>query len=154
MKRMLLILGLVVCLAGCGGDVGGRWEDFVYEGTEIAMGAAGAEVLGALGEAKSVNESPSCAFEGVDRTYYYGSFYLTTCPGKKGEVISGLWFADDTVATPEGIRIGSSREDVEKAYGTGGFNGVNAWYLTGKQGKLTVILIDGVVGSVQYEAVF
>lgn len=153
MKKIIVFLILTLCLTGCGADKGSRWEAFRHEDIEIAMHAPAADILEALGEPKTVTESPSCAFEGVDKTYYFGSFYLTTYPGKDGERVSGLWFADDAAATPEGIAIGSTREAVETAYGTDGFNGVNAYYLTKDNSKLTIILIDGVVGSVQYEAV-
>lgn len=153
-KRILVIACLALCLAGCGAKPGETMSPFVHEGMEISMHAPAAELLSALGEPKNYTESPSCAFEGLDKTYYFGSFYLSTYPDKDGDRISGLWFADDGVSTPEGIAIGSTREEVEAAYGTEAFNGTNAWYLKKDDCKLTIILIEDRVGSVQYEAVF
>lgn len=154
MRKLTVILCFMLCLTGCGAKPGETLSPFVYEKMEISMHAPAEDILTALGEPKNYTESPSCAFEGLDKTYYFGSFYLSTYPAKDGDRISGLWFADDGVSTPEGIAIGSAREEVEAAYGTEAFNGTNAWYLTAGDSKLTIILIEDKVGSVQYEAVF
>lgn len=89
---------------------------FLYNGTEIPMGVEAAPILEALGEPKSYTEAPSCLFEGTDKTYCYGGFYLTTSPSPEGEWIQSLWFADDSVQTPEGITIGDEVSEVEQAY--------------------------------------
>ncbi|MBQ8833486.1 MAG: hypothetical protein IJ001_12665 [Oscillospiraceae bacterium] len=152
-KWIFFVLCFSIFLSGCGNSAGKDYV-FAYEGTEIPMHAPAEGILTALGEPVNYTETPSCAFEGLDKTYYFGGFYLTTYPGDKGDCVSGLWFADDSVTTPEGIRIGSTQAEVEAAYGTGGFNGTNAYFLTGEGMKLSIILINGTVGSVQYEAVF
>ena len=54
---------------------------------------------------------------------------------------------------PSGVYIGASQEEVEKAYGTDGFNGSNAYIMKGVTSTLTIILEDGVVSSIQYDAV-
>lgn len=61
-------------------------------------------LVAALGELRSCTESPGCAFEGVDRIYYYGGFYLSTSQMDGTQCIQCLWFADDTVATEAGGR--------------------------------------------------
>lgn len=160
MKKLLtvaLILSLVFCGAGCGAaeaktDESG-WS-FSYNGTRIEMKADAAPILSALGEPKSYTEETSCAFEGLDKTYYYGSFYMTTYPMDGKDYVYSLWFADDSVATEEGIRIGSTRAEVETVCGAESFDGSNAFVLTRGETKMTIILTDGLVSSVQYEAVF
>ena len=57
------------------------------------------------------------------------------------------------VETEEGIYIGASQADVEKAYGAENFNGKNAFVVTSGDCTLTVILENGVVNSIQYNAV-
>ncbi len=127
---------------------------FTVGGTKITMKANAAPILAALGEPKSYTEETSCAFTGLDKTYYFGSFYLTTYPQGNQDHIFSAWFADDTVTTAEGIYIGSTQAAVEAAYGKDGYNGVNAYILNQGETKLTIILTDGVVSSIVYDAVF
>lgn len=123
---------------------------FHYNGTEIALHASAEPIVEALGEPKKYTESASCAFKGLDKTYFYGSFYMDTYPVDGKDYVYGWWFADDSVATEEGIYIGSSQTDVEAAYGADTFNGTNAYIITRDGGTLTVIVEDGVVSSIQY----
>ena len=127
---------------------------FGYNGTQIPMKAEAQPILEALGEPKSYTETASCAFVGLDKTYFYGSFYLTTCPIEDKDYIYGLWLVDDTVTTAEGLYIGASQADVERIYGTEGYNGSNGYILTKGACRLTIILEEGLVSSIQYDAVF
>lgn len=173
MKRILcLILALftVLCFAACGGsttptpDNGGSQSSntpvaatdgyvFNYNGTKIAMHADAAPIIAALGEPKSCTEEASCAFTGLDKTYFYGSFYIQTYPVGDKDYVFGVWFADDSVTTDEGVYVGMTQADVEAAYGAESFNGTNAYVMTKGKSTLTVILTDGAVSSIQYDAV-
>lgn len=126
---------------------------FTYKGTDIVMNAPAANIIAALGEPKSYTEENSCAFIGMDKTYFFGSFYLQTYPMDEVDYIYCLWIVDDSVETPEGIYIGASQADVEAAYGTESYNGTNAYVITGENSRLTIILDNGVVSSIQYDAV-
>lgn len=122
----------------------------VYNGTEIKLHAPAAPIVEALGEPKKYTESASCAFDGLDKTYYYGSFYLDTYPQGEEDFVYGWWFADDSLATAEGIYIGASQAAVEAAYGADTFNGNNAYTVKQEDGMLTIILEEGIVTSIQY----
>ena len=126
---------------------------FNYNGTKIAMHAEAAPVVAALGEPKTYTEEASCAFTGLDKTYFYGNFYIQTYPIGEKDYIFGVWFADDSVSTDEGVYVGMAQADVEAAYGAESFNGSNAYIMTKGKSTLTVIIKDGVVSSVQYDAV-
>ena len=126
---------------------------FSYNGVEIAMNANAADILAQLGEPKTYTEETSCAFTGLDKTYYFGSFYLQTYPVEDQDYVYCVWLVDDSVTTNEGIYIGATQAEVENAYGTEGFNGSNAYIMVMGDCKLTVILKDGVVSSIQYDAV-
>ena len=123
---------------------------FTYKGTKICMHAPAAPIIAALGEPKTYTEQASCAFEGLDKTYYYGSFYMDTYPVGDQDYVYGWWFVDDSVATEEGIYIGAAQADVEKAYGADAFNGSNAYIIADRVGTLTIILEEGKVSSIQY----
>ena len=159
MKRIsvfLLTAVLLFSMAGCGVTEPSQQEEnfsFTYNGTKIMLDAQAAPILDALGEPRSYTEEPSCAFDGMDKTYYYGSFYLSTYPLDGKDCIYNLWFADDTVATEEGIRIGSTQSQVEEAYGRDCFNGTNSFVLTRGQSRLVILMEDGNVSSIRYEVI-
>lgn len=159
MKRISLFLLaaiMLLSLAGCGSaDIDPQEENFsfTYNGTKITLGAEAAPIIDALGEPRSYTEEPSCAFDGMDKTYYYGSFYLSTYPQDGKDYVYNLWFADDGVATEEGIRIGSSQSQVEAAYGKDCFNGTNSFVLTKGRSRLVILMEDGKVSSIRYEVI-
>ena len=173
MKKILslaLCLVLALSMAACGGSpaettapaISGdlapvtpdasSWK-YTVNGTDILMHAPAAPVLEALGEPVSYTEEASCAFTGLDKTYFYGGFYLQTYPLGDADYIYSLWLIDDSSSTPEGIYIGSSKADVEAAYGAEGFNGSNAYVMTGTTSTLTIILDGETVTSIQYDAI-
>ena len=173
MKKILaliLALTMVFALAACGGETApetnapaageatpvtpdaSSWK-YTVQGVDIQMHADAAPVLEALGEPVSYTEEASCAFTGLDKTYNYGGFFLNTYPIGEKDYIYSVCLMDDSSTTPEGIYIGASQAEVEAAYGTEGFNGSNAYILTGTTSTLTIILTDGVVSSIQYDAV-
>lgn len=157
MKQISLFLLAAIMLfglAGCGATGTDPKEEnfsFTYNGTKITLGAEAAPIIDALGEPRSYTEEQSCAFDGMDKTYYYGSFYLSTCSVDGKDYVYSLWFADDTVATPEGIRIGSTGAQAEAAYGRESLNGANAWVLTEGKSTLSILLTDGAVSALRYD---
>ena len=172
MKKILalvLALAMTLTLAACGGDTtpettapatqnppatpdASSWK-YTVQGVDIMMHANAAPILKALGDPVNFTEEASCAFTGLDKTYYYGGFYLQTYPMGEEDFVYSVWLVDDSSTTPEGIYIGASQAEVEAAYGTEGFNGSNAYVMTGTTSTLTIILTDGVVSSIQYDAV-
>ncbi|MBE6950522.1 MAG: hypothetical protein E7451_04205 [Ruminococcaceae bacterium] len=168
---LILALTMVCGLAACGGEKpaettapvsGGAqapitpdassWK-YTVRGVDVMMNAEAAPVLEALGEPVSFTEEASCAFEGLDKTYNYGGFFLQTYPLGDADYIYSVWLMDDSSTTPEGIYIGATQAEVEAAYGADAFNGSNAYILTGTTSTLTIILADGVVSSIQYDAI-
>ncbi len=125
---------------------------FTYKGTAIPMHGSAESIVAALGEPTSYTEEPSCAFDGMDKTYYYGSFYLQTYPLNGGDFVYSLWFMDDTISTAENIYIGATQAQVEAAYGTDCYNGSNAFILTKGASTLTILMENGAVSSIIYDA--
>lgn len=176
---LMLALAMVCTLAACGGDSAQPTEAitsisaateapaqeteapaetgdvyaFSYKGTRITMNEDTAPILEALGESKNYTEEESCAFEGLHKTYYYGSFYLQTYPDGETDRVYTLWLADDSVSTEEGIYIGATQQQVEDAYGAENYNGMNAFVMTSGDSTLTVSIENGTVSSIQYTAI-
>ena len=155
--RLFLLAALMLfSLAGCGFTDIDPQEDnfsFTYNGIKIMLGAEAAPIIDALGEPRSYTEEPSCAFDGMDKTYYYGSFYLSTYPLDGKDYMYSIWFADDSVSTNDGVRIGTTEAQVEAIYGADCFNGTNAYTQSQSNTKLTILLEDGIVNSIHYELI-
>ena len=158
MKKLsaFLLVFVLLGVAGCGPAGPAAQDDpfaFTYNGCQIALNADAAPVIAALGEPLNYTEEASCAFDGLDKTYGYGSFYLSTYPLDGNDHVYSIWFADDGVSTEEGIRLGDSQAEVESAYGTECFNGTNVYSLVKGESRLTILLTEGKVSSIQYEAI-
>lgn len=90
---------------------------FEHKGVKIGMDMEAAPIIAALGEPASYFEAPSCAFEGLDKTYSYGSFELDTYEQNGKDYISGIFFCDDLIETPEGVCLFETKADMIAAYG-------------------------------------
>lgn len=127
---------------------------FTFKGTTINVKDEAAPILEALGECKNYTEETSCAFDGLDKSYTFTSFILTTYPEGEKDRVNSITLLDDTVSTAEGICIGDAQDKVESVYGADAFNGVNAYIVSEGDAQLTIILESGKVSSIQYVALF
>lgn len=151
----LAALTLVLCFAACGGKSSS--SDLVYKtasGVTVAIGADADPVIEQLGGWASMNYTESCGgFQGKDYIYTYKGFRVSTTPAKDGQIICKIELTDDSVKTPEGLYIGMSRADAEKAMK--GFAvetvGDNLVYTVGGT-KLQVVFRDGSVSGIIYAA--
>ena len=174
-KKLLalaLALGLTLSLTACGGgndtpaggentapqesaQAGGEntADTFVFttaDGKEVAVNADMADVLAELGEEQSYFEAESCAFEGLDKTYTYPGFVITTRPDSEKDYVNSIRLTDDTVTTGEGVYIGSTEADVTTAYGESTSDTEGMLSYTAGDVALNFILEDGVVTSIEY----
>ena len=104
---------------------------FTYNGTQIRMNAPADDIIAALGDGYTYFEAPSCAYEGMDKVYTY----------------------NDTVATAEGIRIGSTEDDVRAAYGEDGTPGTSGIEYTMGDSFISFIFENGQVTAITYTAI-
>ena len=152
---ILAAMTLCLCFAACSGGGSASKLDFKSpSGTVIAMGADAEPVKEALGSPIMINSSPSCGgFEGMDYIYTYKGFRVSTTPAKDGDVICKVELTDDSVKTPQGLYIGMSRTDAEKAMK--GFTsesvGDNLVYTSGAT-KLQVIFRSDAVSGIVFVA--
>ncbi len=90
---------------------------FTNSGVAMTPDMDFAPVLASLGEPQHYYEVKSCAFEGMDKIYTYGSFEITTYPDGSIDRISYINFKDDTVTTDEGVYLSMSKDKVIEIYG-------------------------------------
>ncbi len=126
----IIALGAVSCNVG-GTDITLPPEDstsqtpvssdvftFIYKNTAVVPHAKMSELAAGLGDPLSYLESESCLYQGLDKDYTYPGFKLRTYPEEGIDYVLNVMFTDDSVATPEGIMLGSTREEVITAYGS------------------------------------
>lgn len=135
--------------SGGAGSASGGYE-FTKGGVTVAMNAPAADLVEKLGK-YSYFESASCAFNGLDKQYDYGSFVLTTYPIDEVDYVNSIEIKDDLVKTTEGVAIGASEDDVKAAYGDPANAG--EYMYTKGDSKLLFVIKDGKVSSIQYQAV-
>ena len=100
---------------------GTKGYKFTYKKATVYMGGAAKNFIKKAGKPKKKKACKSCAYNGKDRTYKYADFILYTYSNsdKGAEYVNGITFLTKNVSTKEGIHIGSSFDDVKKAYGKG-----------------------------------
>lgn len=167
---ILLSLAALVSLAACGGNSAGNTPNsggdpagggssapakgaafsFAANGIEITINENMADALDALGEPQSYFEAESCAFEGLDKTYTYAGFVITTYPDGERDFINSIRLTDDSASTKEGMYIGCTAGQVQAVYGDAGDDHVGALSYTNGDTTLNFILENDVVISIEY----
>ncbi len=116
----------------------------------VAVNAEAAPILQALGAWLDYAESPSCAFEGMDKIYTYQGFELETYCLDGTDYIASIRLLDDSVKTTEGIAIGSTKEAVTDVYGSPDEQTDTAFTYQSGDMKLQFLFRDGSVSDIQY----
>lgn len=152
-KTACLLLSVLMALSLCA-CVDPVTEKVTYaaavEGVRIAVDDPAEPVLSALGEWSSYDESPSCAFEGLDKIYGYGSFEIQTYTKDGKDYIRAIYLIDDGCRTQRDIAIGDTAEAVKEAYGTPTRESEGSLQYAGEGMTLTFLLRDGIVTNIQY----
>lgn len=126
---------------------------FVSNGTTVTPHAKMADLLAGLGATIAYEESASCKYQGLDKDYTYAGFKIRTYPVDGIDYVLNICFVDDSVETPEGIMLGSAREDVIAAFGTSYTEiGGNMIFIKGKT-EIRFRFSDNSVNAIEYWAV-
>ena len=113
---------------------------FTFEGVELTPGQA--FDTAALPEANSVYQVPSCAIEGTDNVYNYGTIEVTAFDDGSGEVIYSVYIMDANTPTNEGLYIGDNLDRVISVYGED-YTQVGSQITYQKGDTLLVIILGG-----------
>lgn len=157
MKKILIYLllaAMVLSFCACQNNNPSEEEEktytFTYGNTKIAIDADVAPILAALGEWRDYAQGPSCGFPGLEKLYVYGGFEINTYPQGEKDFVYMIRLYDDTVATEEGIRIGSTKEAVIEAYGTPDKQDETLLQYDTNKMFLQFLLSDGIVTTIYY----
>ena len=122
---------------------------FTYEGMNIEIGKEFTREK--YGEEKSYSEIQSCAFDGLDKTYTYDHYEITTYPAEnEKENILSVYFLDETIATNEGVSIGDSYDKMIETYSEDFENHENSYTYRKGETLLNFIVENETITSIEY----
>lgn len=95
----------------------------IVKGRRVAIDDSVSRTLSALGDGYTLEEAESCAYNGMDKSFTYelsdGIVQIATVPsGAKRDNICELFVTTPSIATAQGVTVGMTASDMEKAYGT------------------------------------
>ena len=152
MLSMLLVCALVLGACVIRTDAASGYS-FKYKGVSITIGSDATKFLKKAGKPKSVTKQKSCAYNGMDRTYTYSYFKITTYSNTDNgtEYINSITLTSKKVSTKEGIKIGSTEKQVKKKYKKA-TESHGVYTATKGKTKLIITVSDGKVTAIQYIA--
>ena len=177
MKKLMIVLAIMLLMVGCSKEqttpdtndngstetnepsdtsddvVAVEGYSYVYNSVNIPMSVDAAPVIEALGEPVDQFEAASCAFQGLDKIFYYNGFELGTYPAGDKDMVSYVNFLDDSITTEKGIYIGSTAAEVIAAYGDEYTENSGSYVYHMGETKLTFIMEEDTVTSITYAAV-
>ena len=130
-------------------------ETFIFKDgeKEIKLGEEFSKEALGLGEEKNYSEIASCAFEGLDKTYTYENYEITTFPDGDKDKVYTIYFLNDQISTTEGVKISDDKEKMISTYGEEYETQGNQYKY--KKGKTNIefIVENDVITSIQYSYV-
>lgn len=128
----MLCAGLTACKADGSGGYGSLAADntlqaslndvgsfiFSYNGIDMKPGNVISQYIDSLGVPDGgYYEAKSCAFDGMDKFWYYDSFTLQAYQKNGEDLLYSVTFMDDTVKTERGLKLGDSKYKMLAEYG-------------------------------------
>lgn len=126
---------------------------FAYNGVTVPMNVEASPIVEKLGDPMEYFEAASCAFQGLDKIFYYSGFEISTYPNDGVDYISAVDIVDDSVSTPEGITIGSSLADIKAAYGENYTEESGLYTYVKGETKLTILVENDAAAAITYLAI-
>ncbi|MEX1308384.1 MAG: hypothetical protein AB1Z19_07645 [Eubacteriales bacterium] len=118
-RLALLVIMFVVMLSACAAKSGLTEDDLVfqYDGGSFALNSDASKLVDALGDDYTFSEAVSCAYTGMDKVYQYDGIMVFTYPLDDIDHIDEIYITSDAYSTAKGITVGSTLQDIQKAYG-------------------------------------
>lgn len=150
MKKIFWAIVLIMLISGCTQKTAEVEYSFEINGLEVTMGEIAEGFLSKTGTPKEQYSAPSCAFDGDDTVYDFGSYQITTYLTNGKEIFTGVYLLDDTVSTKEGIKIGSKLSEMLSVYGDEYQESYGAYTYSFGLTDLSFVIIDDVITSISY----
>ena len=150
----IMVILLLATLSACGeaasktenSEPTTKVEGFAYTFSDVKLFVGDVFNPEALPEAESVYQVPSCAIEGTDNVYNYGTFELTAFNDGEKETIYSIYFVDANTPTDEGLYLGDSIAQMESIYGTEyQQNGSEIVYTKGNSKLIFIVQSDFII---------
>ena len=119
-------------------------------GVKIELGADADAVISALGTPKATAEVGNCGGQGTLTKYTYASIEVYVLTSGSSKTIDQITLLDDTVSTPEGIKIGSAQNDVKTKCKTPTKSSDSSYTYTSGNKNLKFNFRDGAVVGIDY----
>lgn len=152
-KAMSILLALILTLGMLCTPIEAKSKGYVfkYKKVSVSMHGKAKKILSKAGKPTATKVKKSCAYKGKDRTYKYKDFILYTYSRTDDgeEFVNGITFLTSNVSTPQGIKIGSTLDEVFKKYGKAKDKFGVYTYKKGKS-KLQIEVTDDVVSNIRY----
>ena len=149
---LLLLVTLVSLFASCGGGKGSeKGFSMTYNGFSISPDMEMSALLAGVKENYTVSESSACPpFSGKEKLYVFSHIRVQTYEQDGKDYVMGIFLRDDSVAI-NGVKIGATVAEMQKAFGTDCENAGGTLYIytAGDGSKLKFVVKDGAVASIQ-----
>lgn len=153
--KKVFVLGMIclLFLVGCGQESAKTEEkySFFYNNMDFVLGEIFTREK--FGTEVEYSEVTSCAFEGLDKTFKYEHYEITTYPDGEDDRIYSIYLLDDTVSTKEGVKITDDVSKMKEVYGSE-YTKQGESYLYSKNGTtLQFYTSNGVIIGIEYSIV-
>lgn len=88
-------------------------------------------IKASLGEPEEEYSSPSCLYEGDDKTFIYSDMTIYTYPSGDKDKVLEVEVTGGNATTPDGLKIGLSYDEVKSIYGSCDYDGYSCEYSDG-----------------------
>ena len=122
-----------------------------YEGKNMTPGEVFSRDI--FGQEESFSEVPSCAGQGTDMVYNYGSYEITAYQDGDQEIIYSVYFIDDQVTTTEGVKISDDSSIMFEKYGDNYEQTGSQYTYKSVNIKLAFIIENNFITSITYTLV-
>jgi len=123
---------------------------FVVGGVEVIMGQPALPIIDRLGEYQNSFCAQSCAFDGIDWSWFYSGFEVHAFPVDGVDFILSVILKDDVNGTNESVFLGMTYDDMVAAYGNGYEQSLDQFLYRLGCTSLAFIIIDDSIELITY----
>lgn len=121
-----------------------------FNKVDIRVGEKLDPIIEKLGKDYTYFEADSCAFQGKDKVYTYGNVVISNYQIDDVDYVGSIELKDDMISTNEGISIGSTHDEVIKAYGDAEEETDSLMVYKSENCTIRLVMKDGKVSYITY----